>query len=151
MQTITGDDPLLPPCSLSIATELHNGGTASFHHTDKVAGPGSTVEIYGTHGALDYKLLIEKAGGEVTQEELYGRTEGETELHQIEIAPEEQRDRTMDVESIEAIRNGTPVSPDFAEGIRYIEFCEAVAQSVHEGHTIQVPPEPKMHTWGKPF
>lgn len=152
VSAITGDDPLVPPRSLSIAAELQNGGAASFHLTDKVAnGPGSTVEIYGAHGALDYKLLIEKAGGEVTQEELYGRTEGETELHPIEFPPEEQRDRTMDVEFISAIRNGTPVSPDFAEGIRYMEFCEAVAQSVHEKRTITMPPKPKMHTWGKPL
>tara|TARA_B100001245_G_C22744595_1_gene360856 strand:+ start:127 stop:468 length:342 start_codon:yes stop_codon:yes gene_type:complete len=61
---------------------------------------------------------------------------------------EEQRDRTMDAEFIEAIRNDTPVAPDFAEGVHYMEFCEAVAQSIYEGRTISMPPEPKMVSWG---
>ena len=77
--------------AIFVGCEYAGATTLEPFFTDKVAnGPGSTVEIYGTHGALDYKLLIEKAGGEVTQEELYGRT----------------------------------------EGIRYMEFCEAVAREV---------------------
>ena len=72
-------------------------------------------------------------------------------MHAIEMPPAERRERSMDVEFIEAIRHGTPVSPDFAEGVRYMEFCEAVAQSLHEGRTIPMPPEPKMHTWGRPL
>ena len=78
-------------------------------------------------------------------------TEGETEMHPIEMPAEEQRDRTMDAEFIEAIRNDTPVAPDFAEGVRYMEFCEAVAQSIYEGRTISMPPEPKMDSWGRPL
>ena len=57
----------------------------------------------------------------------------------------------MDAEFIEAIRRGTPVAPDFAEGIRYMEFCEAVAQSIYEGRRISMPPEPKMDSWGRPL
>ena len=94
-------------------------------------------------------MLSEKPGGVVTEEEIYGQTEGETEMHPIEIPAAEMRDRTMDVEFIEAIRKGTPVAPDFAEGVRYMEFSEAVAQSLYEGRKISMPPEPKMLTFGK--
>jgi predicted dehydrogenase len=148
----TGEDLLSVPQSLSIAADLGNGATASFHLSFRVTrGPGSSVEIYGTRGVLDYKLLIEKPGGLVEDEELAGMTEGETEMHPIEMPVAERRDRTMDAEFIEAIRNGTPVSPDFAEGVRYMEFCEAVAQSIYEGRSISMPPEPKMDSWGRPL
>ena len=148
----TGEDPLAVPQSLSIAAELQGGATASFHLSFRVArGPGNSIEIYGTRGVLDYKLLVEKPGGLVEDEEIAGMTEGETEMHPIEIPVAEQRDRTMDAEFIEAIRNGTPVAPDFAEGVRYMEFSEAVAQSVYEGRTVSLPPEPKMDSWGRPL
>ena len=147
---ISSDDPLSVPRTLGVVAELQGGGTASFHLSNRVGnGPGNSVEIYGTRGSLDYKLLSEKPGGVVTEEEIFGRTEGESELHPIAIPPEEQRDRTMDVEFIEAIRHGTPVAPDFAEGVRYMEFSEAVAQSLYEGRKIPMPPEPKMLTWGR--
>ena len=148
----TGEDVLAVPQSLSISAELQGGATASFHMSFRVPrGPGSSVEIYGTGGVLDYKLLVEKPGGLLEDEELVGMTEGEAGMHPIEMPLEEQRDRTMDAEFIEAIRNGTPVSPDFAEGVRYMEFCEAVAQSIYEGRTISMPPEPKMDSWGRPL
>ena len=148
----TGEDLLAVPQSLSIAARLQGGATASFHLSFRVTrGPGSSIEIYGTRGVLDYKLLVEKQGGLVEDEALAGMTEGETQMHPIEMPVAEQRDRTMDAEFIQAIRNGTSVSPDFAEGVRYMEFSEAVAQSIYEGRTIALPPEPKMDCWGRPL
>ncbi len=148
----TGEDLRTVPQSLSIAAELQGGATANFHMSFRVPwGPGSSVEIYGTRGMLDYKLLVEKPGGLVEDEELAGMTEGEAAMHPIEMPLSEQRDRTMDAEFIEAIHSGTQVSPDFAEGVRYMEFCEAVAQSVYEGKTISMPPEPRMDSWGRPL
>ena len=147
---ITSDDPQSVPQTLGVVAELHGGGTASFHLTYRVGhGPGNKIEICGTRGALEYRLLSEKPGGVVTEEEIFGLTEGETEMHPIEIPVAEMRDRTMDVEFIEAIRKGTPVAPDFAEGVRYMEFSEAVAQSLYEGRKISMPPEPKMLAFGK--
>ena len=139
----SGEAPTAAPQSLAIGTELENGGTASFHLSFRVTqGPGSSMEIYGSRGVLDYKLFIE---------EISGMTEGEDEMHPIEISAEEQRDQTTDAEFIQAIREGTPVSPDFAEGVRYMELSEAVAQSLHEGRAVSMPPEPKMDSWGKPL
>ena len=149
---VTGEDLRAVPQSLCIAAEMRGGATASFHLSYRVTrGPGSSVEIYGTRGVLDYKLLIEKPGGLVEDEELAGMTEGKTRMHPIELPVAEQRDRTMDAEFIQAIREGTPVSPDFAEGVRYMEFCEAVAQSIHEGRRVSMPPEPRMDSWGRPL
>ena len=147
---ISSDDPASVPQSLGVVAELQGGGTASFHLSCRVGhGPGNKIEIYGTRGELEYRMLSEKPGGMVTEEEIFGRTEGETDISPIEIPLAEMRDRTMDVEFIKAIRHGTPVEPDFAEGIRYMEFSEAVAQSLYEGRKISMPPEPKMLTFGK--
>ena len=99
---------------------------------------------------MDYKLLIERPGGLVEDEELAGMTESDDGIHPIEMPVHEQRDRTTDSSSC-GHPHGTPVFPDFAEGVRYMEFSEAVAQSVYEGRAISLPPEPKMDAWGRPL
>lgn len=139
----SGEAPTAVPQSLAIGAELESGGTTSFHLSFRVThGPGSSMEIYGSRGVIDYKLFVE---------EISGMTEGEDEMHPIEISADEQRDQTTDAEFIQAIREGTPVSPAFAEGVRYMEFSEAVAQSVYEGKAVSLPPEPRMDSWGKPL
>ena len=148
----TGVDHLAVPRSLAISAELRGGATASFHLSSRAThGPGTSVEIYGTLGVLDYKIGQVRDGQEVLVEELAGMTGGEHEMHPIGMPVDEQRDRTTDREFIDAIRDGTPVSPDFAEGVRYMEFSEAVAQSVYEGRTVSLPPEPRMDSWGRPL
>ena len=112
-------------------------------------GPGNLVEIFGTHGVLEYKLLVERSDGTVEGEEVWGMTDSDLEMHPIEIPVHEERDRTTDSEFIRSIRNGTPVLPNFEEGVRYMQFSEAVAQSIFEGKTVSLPPEPKMDCWGK--
>ena len=32
-----------------------------------------------------------------------------------------------------------------------VEFCEAVAQSIHEGRRVSMLPEPRMDSWGRPL
>jgi len=133
--------PDVVPQSLAISAELQNGATASFHLAMGPSnGPGSWFEIFGTKGAIIYKLFAE---------EIQGATESDDGLHPIEIPADEARTQTTDAEFIGAIRNGGPVHPGFEEGVRYMEFSEAVAQSLMEARTITVPPEPKMLAWGK--
>ena len=38
-----------------------------------------------------------------------------------------------------AIRTGAPVSPDFEEGLRYMEVTEAVYRAARTGKTQQLP------------
>ena len=135
--------PSAVPDSLAIAAELESGATASYHLSSHARfGPGSSVEVYGSKGAIVYKLFAE---------EIMGATEGDEGLRPIEIPPDEARKQTTDAEFIQAIREGTPVSPDFEEGVRYVEFCEAVAQSAHYGARVAMPPEAKMDSWGRPL
>ena len=91
-------------------------------------GLGNLVEIFGSHEVLKYKLLVECSDGTVEGEEVWGMTDYDLEMHPIEIPVHEERDRTTDSEFIRSIRGGTPVMPNFEEGVRYMQFSEAVAQ-----------------------
>jgi len=71
------------PDSLAVVAELECGAVASYHLSDCVAaGPGHSVEIYGTRGALVYQLL---------SDEISGTPDGMTHLQPIEIPVEEAR------------------------------------------------------------
>ena len=129
------------PESVAITANLESGAAASYHFSTEAsfAGPHK-IELYGSKGALIYTLF---------GDEIHGATAGMTSLQPIEPDPDEIRLQTTDAEFISAIREGTPVSPSFEEGVRYMEFCEAVGQSVHFGRVVDIPPEPLMATWGR--
>ena len=129
------------PDSLAIAADLECGATATYHFSTAAAfGPGSSIEIYGSKGALVYTLF---------KEEIHGATAGRDELAPIPVPPEEERHQTTDSEFVRAILEGTPVFPDFHEGMRYMEFSEAVAISLATGTTVPVPPPETMEAWGR--
>jgi len=136
----SSEPPTAVPQSLAIGATLGGGGTASFHLSSRVThGAGSSMEIFGSRGVLHYKF---------SADEISGMTENEDKMHSIEISPDEHRSQTTDAEFIEAIRKGTPVVPNFEEGLQYMEFNEAVAQSLYDVKTVPMPPNPKMQTWG---
>jgi predicted dehydrogenase len=130
------------PDSLAVAAELECGATASYHMSDCAAlGPGHSIEIYGSSRALVYRLFTD---------EIQGASVGSEMLQPIDISPEEERVQSTDADFIRAIREGTRVSPDFEEGLRYMEFMEAVALSLKTGTAIPVPPpQATMHSWGQ--
>ena len=61
---------------------------------------------------------------------------------------DEVRLQTTDAEFVSAILHGGSVEPDF-EGVRYMEFMEAVAISAHTGRAVALPPEPTMEFWAQ--
>tara|TARA_Y100000588_G_scaffold79297_2_gene82889 strand:+ start:2583 stop:3644 length:1062 start_codon:yes stop_codon:yes gene_type:complete len=129
------------PDSLAIAANLECGASTSYHFsTCAAAAPEQSIEIYGTKGALIYQMhsgVLRGAGA------------GEA-IEPIEISPDEERDQTTDSEFVLAILTGSPVSPDFEDGVRYMEFSEAVAISIHEGRTVSLPlTQGVMQTWGQ--
>ena len=130
------------PDSLAVTAELQCGATASYHLSNHAAhGPGHSIEIYGSQGALVYQFFAEK---------ISGASAGNAELQPIAVPPEEERRQDTDIEFVRAIREGTPVSPTFEEGLRYMEFCEAVALSAMSGQVVPVPPaRPMLDSWGR--
>jgi predicted dehydrogenase len=83
-------------------------------------------------------------------EEVHGASGGAGTLQPIPIPENEERFHTTDAEFIQAIRGGPKVSPDFAEGVRYTAFCEAVALSVKEGKEVNLSQlQSSMLSWGR--
>ena len=129
------------PDSLGIAAVLECGATATYHFSTAAAfGPGSSIEIYGSRGALVYTLF---------EERIQGATAGHDALEPVPVPEEEERRQTTDSEFVRAILEGTPVYPDFPEGVRYMEFSEAVAVSLATGKAVPVPPPERMDAWGR--
>ncbi len=131
------------PESVGVTGELENG--AHYVHTwTGVApnNPGDSIEIYGTKGALFYdvgshriqlgKVAAGKAGrpGQVMPKE---------PPQPVEIPAAERGEWRVEADFVSAIRNGTPVFPDFRHGVDYMDFVEGVGRSMVEGRTIYLP------------
>ena len=71
------------------------------------------------------------------------------DLAPVDIPEAEVRTQDTDSQFVRAILEGTPVSPGFEEGIRYMEFSEAVALSLKSGDMVSLPPPARMAAWGK--
>lgn len=130
------------PDSVVAAGTLQCGASFSYHLSQSASfSPGHTIEIYGSRGALIYRLF---------SEEILGATGDAGELTPMVVSAEEERSQTTDQEFIDAIRTDGTVSPTFEEGLRYMEFCEAVALSAHSGSAVRLPlAQPAMDSWGK--
>ncbi len=127
------------PDSVVVAARLECGASASYHFSGHVAcPPAQAIEIYGSSGTLVYNLFADQ---------IRGASMSNPELAPVPIPPEEERFQDTDALFIAAIRDGTPVLPDFEEGIHYMEFCEAVAISAKTGSSVSLPPEPRMDSW----
>ena len=128
------------PDSIAIVADLECRATASYHFSSTASSiPAQTISIYGSNGALVYNLF----GGEIV-----GATDGAANLGPIFIPEAEIRTQDTDSQWIRAILEGTSVSPDFEEGMRYMEFSEAVALSLKSGDMVSLPPPSQMEAWG---
>lgn len=112
--------------------DLANGAIARLHMS-AVAGltPGPAIWLYGSEGTLKF----EQQGAR-----LLGARKGERELKPIEIPAEEHYGWRVEEEFIGAIRGQEPVRrTSFADGVRYMDFIEAVGISAREGYTVALP------------
>ena len=128
------------PDSIAIVADLECGATASYHFSSAASSvPSQSIAIYGSTGALVYDLF----GGQIM-----GATDGAADLVPVDIPEAEVRTQDTDSQFVRAILEGTSVSPDFEEGMRYMEFSEAVALSLKSGDMISIPPPACMAAWG---
>jgi predicted dehydrogenase len=93
--------------------------------------PANDVWLFGSRGTL--KVDVEKA-------ELYGGTRDDKELAAVAIPPDKESRWRVEEEFVNAIRGIEPVKfTTFADGVRYMEFTEAVARSAQAGKAIALP------------
>ena len=122
--------PVEVPESLGIVAE-HEGGTISVYHFSTVShmGQNGVLEFFGTKGSFKYE------NGQAWIAE-----KGDREFKALEVAPEKRGGWRVEADFIDAIRDGQPVThTSFADGVRYMEFTEAVQMSLREGRRIDLP------------
>lgn len=115
-----------------------------------VAGPGSTIEVYGRDGTL---VTPQGAGvNPPAHGTLLGAKAGQKQLEELPI-PErlepfaDERDgrlmpmRLLVREFLRGIETGTSPSPNFYDGYRVQQVLHAVRESSATGQTVQIAPE----------
>jgi predicted dehydrogenase len=125
--------PVGTPDSVQVLT-VHEGGARGIYHVSGVTrfGPGAQIHLYGSEGTLKYELS--------PHDRLWGAKRGERELAEISVPPNQEYGWRVEEEFIAAIRGQGKIEfTDFATGVRYMEFTEAVAQSAASGQRQMVP------------
>ena len=120
------------PDHVEILCELAGGAVAHISHSavSGLSGPDQ-VWIFGDEGTLHLEA------GSMT---LHGGRRGDDELSPIEIPAEKSGSWRVEEEFVNAIRGVEPVThTTFEDGVRYMEFTEAVTRSAQSGQKIVLP------------
>lgn len=119
------------PDSVFIAAEMENGALAQFTFSAMALFPEeSTITIHGSEGTLVYHTDNHK---------MLGGKGGDKELKEIPIPSDLDREWGVEEDFIAAIREGAKIEPTFYEGMKYMEFTEAVFRSVESGGVVSLP------------
>ena len=120
------------PDHVEVLCELAGGAVAHVSHSAVagLAGPDE-VWIFGDEGTLHLEA------GSMT---LRGGRRGDEELSVIEIPAEKRGGWRVEEEFVNAIRGLEPVThTTFEDGVRYMEFSEAVTRSAQSAQKIALP------------
>ena len=119
------------PDHLEILATLRDGAVARLRFSAVAAlGPASEVWIFGSDGTL----RLDAEG-----KRLFGGRRGDKELAEIPIPPARRVGWRVEEEFINAIRGHEKVSrTTFEDGVRYMEFTDAVARSVALERAVDV-------------
>jgi predicted dehydrogenase len=121
------------PDHIEILATLRHDALAHLRFSSITAlGPASEVWIYGSDGTLRL---------EADAKRLSGGRRGETELREIAIPAERRIGWRVEEEFINAVRGGETVShTTFEDGVRYMEFTDAVTRSAALERAVDVSP-----------
>lgn len=126
------DDHPSVPDSMQVLTELPDGAKGLYHFSGvALFGPGKQIHLYGSRGTIKVEFGA-------TERVFVGRM-GDRDLTELAIPAEERGRWRVEEEFIGAIRREEPVRlTDFATGLRYMEFTEAVSRSAHTGVVVHL-------------
>ena len=121
------------PDSVHVLTQLPDGARGMYHLSGVLHhGPGFQIHLYGSDGTLRYYLGPE--------DRLMGARKDDSDLQDIYVPSEKQDAWRVEADFIDAIRGGPrPMLTDFATGMRYMEFTEAVQRSADSGTQVSLP------------
>jgi predicted dehydrogenase len=118
------------PEHLDVVAQMACGAQAHFW-LSAAAGLSGPREawLFGSEGTLRF-----------SDGALYGGQRGEEELHPIAIRPQDEGSWRVEQEFVSAIRGlETITHTTFEDGVKYMEFTEAVARSMAKGRVIPLP------------
>jgi predicted dehydrogenase len=120
------------PDSVQAIAELADGSRAIYQFSGVCpVGASMAIKLYGSDGALHYDLEADK---------LFGIKVGQKDWQEIAIPPVPDRGWRVEADWVDSIRTGSPVRfTDFATGVAYMEFTEAVARSAESGEAVELP------------
>jgi predicted dehydrogenase len=120
------------PDSVHVLTQLPNGARGLYRLSGAIHfGPGSQIHLYGAKGTLKYLLAPE--------DRLLGAKATDRTLKEIPVPADKEGGWRVEQEFISAIRGEDSVKlNDFATGVRYMEFTEAVARSAASGAAVEM-------------
>jgi predicted dehydrogenase len=127
------------PDSVQVLAVLENGARAVYHFSGVLPfGQSAGITLYGTDGVLHYDLATDRIrGASRTASQSGARLD---ELHEVPVPPDRARAWQVEAEFVESIRRAVPVRfTDFATGVAYMEFTEAVARSAQSGTVVELP------------
>jgi predicted dehydrogenase len=131
--------PVGTPDSVQVLTALPNGGRVSYHFSGVTPfGQRMAIHLHGSDGALYYDLLEDRIVGASGK---HGARPGKaSELKEIDIPADRAGGWRVEADFVDSIRDGAPVRlTDFATGVAYMEFTEAVALSAERGEPVELP------------
>ena len=120
------------PDSISVLATFADNRAQGVFQWSNVAlhGGPDRIELFGSEGTI-----IHEAG---SKQILTGR-KGEDGLTAMEAPAELANPWTVEENFIQAIREGVPVQTSFADGLRYMEFVEAVYRAHESGGVVRLP------------
>lgn len=129
------------PDSVQVLAALSSGARVSYHLSSVTPiGQAMGIHLYGTDGAVQVDLLNDRIRG--ANRRTGKNTLRAEELPEITIPSEKAGGWRVEADFVDSIREGKPVRfTDFATGVQYMEFTEAVARSAEEGTAVDLPLE----------
>ena len=126
------------PDTVTVAAEMDNGALFSglWSTLAKFGAEGNAIEIYGADGTIRYQAGTDApSSGKL----LAGKATDQA-LKEVEIPESEARRWTVEQDFIDAVRQGKQdPEPSFWDGLKYMEFTDAVFKSAGEGRAVDLP------------
>lgn len=122
--------PVRIPEHLDVMAAMACGAQAhlQFSSVTGLAG-GAELFLFGSQGSLRF-----------AEDKLYGGQRGDTALKEIAIPPEQAGGWRVEEEFVNAIWGREAIShTTFDDGLKYMEFTEAVARSIASGKAVALP------------
>jgi predicted dehydrogenase len=120
------------PDHVDIVADLPNGAQATYQFSSVCGlGPGPGAWLFGSKGTLHF---------DQTSNKLFGGKPGDKELSEIAIPADKAGKWRVEEEFVNAIRGTEKIQfTGFEDGVRYMEFTEAVHRSAESGRAVSLP------------